>query len=300
MKKTTLFSAISAAIFCATTAFSTNDSLVSFVDPAIETQGRSVTEQAFFGQGIDQAQFTRLIDNHDRIYGPIVRQLGASLTIQRLWDDNTENARAGKSGSNWQILMYGGLARNSSMTADGFLVVLCHEQGHLTAGFPAKGRSGDRFSMVGSEGGSDYFATHSCVDKHFSSLGVEEIDPWDSSYDNDAGANFCRKVGGSNCMRKIQGGLVLARFLARGRNVGFDSPDTTQVRTTEYNGYPRTPQCRLDTYMAGAACQTPYNDVNYPTNEQEMSQQSCNNHTGDATRDREAGVRPRCWYAPGT
>lgn len=202
-----------------------------FQDPSEAKQGRSVEDQDLEGFGITQREFNSVIDVHERVYRSITSQIGASLSVARLWNDNTENANASKQGgSRWHINMYGGLARNRNITKDGFALVLCHEMGHLVAGFPAYNGSTNRFSMMGNEGNSDYFATFVCANKIWrgqESL-VVEID------EDDPVSDFCRKVGNpSHCVRKLRGSKGLATFLNGGRAVSFTNHDRNKVTRTK-------------------------------------------------------------------
>ena len=57
----------------------------------------------------------------------------------------------------YKVIMFGGLARRPEITADGFLLVVCHELGHHLAGYPFID------DWAANEGQADYFATQSCT-----------------------------------------------------------------------------------------------------------------------------------------
>lgn len=276
-----------------------------FVDPETEEQGVSPEEQAFIGGGISQQEFNAVIDEHKNKYDKdgIIQSFNASWTIAKLWTDNTKNANASKRGSRWHINMYGGLARHNTVTKDGFALVLCHETGHLLAGFPAYGGSSNRSSMMGDEGNSDYYATFACA--NFLWGDQDDINAKARDTVKPTAKEFCDKVYPSDekaqnlCYRGVNGAEGLAKFLNGDRDVFFNKPDTNKVGSTSHR-HPKG-QCRLDTYMAGAACKKydSWKHKAYPTNENEMMAQSCSgSYPGDATAVKESGFRPRCWFKP--
>ena len=92
---------------------------------------------------------------------PIIAEMGAKLVMNNNWKSSTVNASAQQSGSNWQVNMYGGLARHPLVTVDGFMMVVCHELGHHIGGAPRKGGWGSVWAS--NEGQADYFAGLKCM-----------------------------------------------------------------------------------------------------------------------------------------
>src|SRR5687767_12470496 len=76
--------------------------------------------------GLTEDQFNAVIDKIEALYAPIVSQEGARLRVVRRWADGTVNAYAEQMGTTWKVSMFGGLARHSTITEDGFALVLCH------------------------------------------------------------------------------------------------------------------------------------------------------------------------------
>jgi hypothetical protein len=289
----------------ATTLVDQTQSFISEEDAASRAPS-TIEDQNLYGGGISQEDFNDVIDYHKGKYNDTIRSYGVSWSIAKKWTDNTKNANASKQGSNWHINMYGGLARDDNFTKDGFALVLCHETGHLLAGFPAYSRGGSsRKGMMGNEGNSDYYATYACA--HFL---------WDDKKEENAEAAksvdsvakaFCDKAlegedARNLCYRNLNGARGLAKFLNRNQPVYYDKPDNNKVSRTS-DPHPRG-QCRLDTYMAGAVCgkYASWKHEAYPANEREMRAQSCSEasgkYPGDAEAVKAAGMRPRCWYAP--
>lgn len=214
------------------------------------------------GTGISEEQFNGAIDAALKAYEPIAQAQGKKLKISRKWKNTTVNSDTTEDGNTWLVNAYGGLARYKGMTADGYLLVLCHEIGHHEGGFP---RYSDA-KWASTEGQSDYFATGKCFKEIY-------------------GDNEGDKI------RSIGAGLVLAevlRELGKDPAISIDTPDPKKVDKT-YEGHPDA-QCRLDTYVNGAVCRA---SVKIPYSKDEPKQGACSQENGEIE-----GVRPRCWYAP--
>ncbi len=114
--------------------------------------------------GITEAQFNAVMDRMQAVYGPIVASLGATMHIIRLWSYDTVNASAEEQGTTWILNMYGGLARDKSITQDGMALVACHEMGHHLGGAPKYGGGSD---WAADEGEADYYANTKCLHRIF-------------------------------------------------------------------------------------------------------------------------------------
>ena len=252
--------------------------------------------------GISQEEFDDAIDEAEEYYGPLFQEaFGSRLRINRLWSNSTVNASASRSGSTWNVNMYGGLARRSEVTKDGFALVLCHEIGHHVGGYPFY--SGN---WASSEGQSDYFATLSCArelwrdDLVLNATFRESVNPYAKT--------LCDEVWGTEddqnlCYRNMMAGKSLADLLSALGNatVQFDDPDTSVVSRTS-TSHPAG-QCRLDTYMAGALCDDEWDARVIPgqsgrntvASEETSASYSCSHTEGYASYIE--GLRPNCWFA---
>lgn len=244
-------------------------------------------QDGFFDNGMTEDAFNEIIDSVEKFYTPIVKQLGATLIINRKWDDSTVNAQAYQSGDYWYVDMFGGLARRPEITYDGFAMVLCHEIGHHIGGFPFVE------DWAANEGQSDYFALHGCAKTIWTNETKEEtvIDAYAKqlcdNYSNDA----------KLCYREMNAGYSLANLLGslnKGKQVSFQTPDKTIVRKTN-NAHPNA-QCRLDTYVASTLCNKPWDNKVIPQTESESSKSLCINTNVNGGYDIQA--RPRCWFKP--
>jgi hypothetical protein len=246
---------------------------------------------------MSKAEFDAVMDKALKVYGPIIKDnFGKKFNIEREWNNDTVNAYAYQSGSNWNIHMYGGLARR--VTSDGFLGVICHELGHHLGGAPIK-------SWATNEGGSDYFVSRcmrnivghetETAAKAAALVNKTAKSKCDEVYSNEGDRNFCYRVmNGAKSLADLLGG--------RSGATSFETKDRNVVSVT-YDMHPRA-QCRLDTYVASALCSKmneTWDDAEIPgkgmskrSGEMESSNYTCNTFQGDDAMT----VRPRCWFAP--
>ncbi|HEX2691402.1 MAG TPA: hypothetical protein VHN14_32535, partial [Kofleriaceae bacterium] len=115
-------------------------------------------DNRFAATGITEQQFNSILDLIELRYRPEFFFFNATLVINRFWDDPTVNSYARRTGNNWIIDMYGGLARRAEITPDGFALVACHEVGHHLGGYPFFTGS---WGAV--EGEADTYATQACA-----------------------------------------------------------------------------------------------------------------------------------------
>ncbi len=255
------------------------------------------------GAGIDEKTYNKLIDEVEAYYIPVVKKLGATLKINRMWSTATVNSTAHQSGKKWFVDAYGGLARYPIMTADAESAVLCHEMGHHLGGFPKVKSFGN--SWASNEGQSDYYATMKCFrvlhenDDNVSLMANVTI-PKEVKAGCTQAFKSTKEI--ALCHRSAMAGKVLAQVLYElGHNKldlmaagepdvepAFDTPSTNVVTST--NGAHPLAQCRLDTYFNGAICGMSATE-NFGTTE---------GATGACAEEKKDtyGFRPRCWYKP--
>lgn len=245
--------------------------------------------------GITESQFNEAIDKVEKIYAPIVSNMGGKLSIERKWTDGTVNAYAQQSGSQWKVAMFGGLARHKTITKDGMSLVVCHELGHHIGGAPKKlnGMSG----WASNEGQADYFSSLKCLRKAFlndnniaivAAMTVPKalVDGCTKTYKSD-------KEDTALCVRIGMAGKSVANLfseLSKLPETKFETPDTKVVSTTDDN-HPKA-QCRLDTYFQGAMCDKSFNE---DVSQKDEVKGTCHPSLGD-----KIGTRPLCWFKPKT
>ena len=239
-----------------------------------------------------EEKFNSIIGRVEAVYAPVVAARGKRLQMNNDWRSTTVNASANQSGDVWHVNMYGGLARHQLTTDDGFMMVVCHELGHHLGGAP-KYYGGD---WASNEGQSDYFAGLKCMrrvlqnDDNVAIVAGMQIDA--------KATEKCREVYKSEsevalCQRVAMAGKSLGQLLGSlggNSNVNFHTPDTKVVRRTNDN-HPAA-QCRLDTYFHGGLCDK---SIAEDVSDTDAITGTCIKKDGYT-----AGVRPLCWYKPGS
>jgi hypothetical protein len=271
--------------------------------------------------GISQQDFDQVLNALESVYAPIVAAEHATLKISRDWENPEVNAASSRSpfGSTWILHMYGGMARHPQMTKEAFLLVACHEMGHQL------GKS-TRYTgtPMASEGQADYFATLKCMRRvlHVFKTAGETVrlahaagrlatqacgrfQKLNLDGNNDAMAICLREHSAADTLAKILGALTNDKRAQKGLPQlpipDLQTPDESVSPHTLTDTYP-LPQCRLDTYSAGALCPVPVetpldaNSANsgvclLPTRGGQSLAKSNQNSIDD-----QLGARPRCWY----
>lgn len=215
-----------------------------------------------FMSTMTESEFRQTIDQVTSVYRPIIQSRGAQLITEYNWNDSTVNAYADKQPGQWTIAMYGGLARRQEITKDGFMLVVCHEMGHLLGGFPFY--SGED---VAGEGQADFWATQACAKR-----------VW--------GGNASRTKA-----RMVAASQSISNMLATLEGSAYPSPSRKDPSVVLYtqDTHP-VAQCRLDTYLAGVACNQVFPLDAYPLTQFQAYSVSC--------LGLQKGARPRCWFAP--
>jgi len=244
-------------------------------------------------KGITEAQFHAVIDRVEALYSDVVAARGGELQVRRLWEDNTVNAYAQRSGNKYIISMFGGLARHHAITQDGFALVVCHELGHHIGGFPKK--ASWYGTWASNEGQSDYFANLKCLRRVFNdseATAFTRTAMLDPVAEAACAENFSTADEIALCVRNSMAGMSVMSLFRDLRNEDtdfrFDTPDPAVVSRTA-DAHPAT-QCRLDTYFHGSLCEKP---VSEDVSADDPAPGTCVRADGYSW-----GVRPLCWYKP--
>ena len=212
----------------------------------------------------DESTFNRIINIGQQLYNATARQYGETLTFVRLWQDPTVNASAWKDGrGNTEVTMYGGMARRPEVLPLSFALVMCHELNHLYGAAPYL----DSGLRISAEGQSDWAGAGWCLQNVAAQLGDATSFPQTTYMQNMCGCSSpppptptpCVKqelqllACNQTCLQALGAANGLGTLLSRlnGEPVpNFETPDRTIVSRTELS-YPRTIQCRLDSYHNG-------------------------------------------------
>lgn len=245
-------------------------------------------QDSFYGNNMTEEEFDEIISKMQEIYEPVSEATGMDLDIDGYWSNSTVNAYAYQSSGTRYVRVYGGLARRAEITQDGLVLVICHELGHHLGGFPKY----TDYEWAANEGQSDYYSTIACARKVWGEIHIDRK----SAYILPEVRKICNEIWYTTndrnlCHRTLMASKSLADLLAslHGVTVDFSKKDGKIVSET-YEKHPR-PQCRLDTYVAGALCEAKWDHKFIPKTEREADWVSC--------PEDKYGAKPRCWYAPG-
>ena len=249
------------------------------------------------------AEFEDAIEQYVRIWAPLAEAHGGQLNAVRNWDDSTVNAFADRHGNEWSIQMFGGLARREEVTLDAFKLVVCHELGHLFAGYHF-----GYYSGMASEGSADYFATQVCARQTW-----EGEVALNATFRGNAIPHVRRECDAvwqteneqNLCYRTAAAGASLSSLFAALNGSQFPQPNTPDMtQASQTLTYHPDAQCRMDTYFQGGLCARRhdlglipgYNGVDGANT---MAVERIANANSCATTDGYArGIRPRCWFKP--
>lgn len=241
-----------------------------------------------------EARFLEIVGRVEAVYSPIIKKdFGATLYMNNDWKSTTVNASAQQYGTTWQVNMYGGLARHKLATDDGFMMVVCHELGHHIGGAPRYDRNTD---WASNEGQADYFAGLKCMRRVLQnddniaivagmSIDAEATAQCQSVYKSASEVALCQRISMAG---KSLGSLLGS--LGGNSKVNFNTPDKKVVTRTNDN-HPQA-QCRLDTYFQGSLCDK---SIDENVSMEEAIAGTCIKKDGYTK-----GVRPLCWYKPGS
>lgn len=268
-------------------------------------------------------QFNEIIMAFRAEFGPIAEAMGFPLAIETDWESDADVANADigfdvTRSTEYRILFHGGWARRQ--TPDGVAGTLCHELGHYTSGHPHV--DGHAPSQLAIEGQADYFegfclrqlwrndaALNARYINHpLLTDGAKEACDLAWSSGNDRG--LCYRISAAALDSAHVGhrrGVELGYNSATDPVPAYETPERLKVpwNNTTYG----TLQCRLDTRLAAAHCNSSHDfsmipggyreldDPNASVIDAEMHAQDyyCSRSRGDTV-----GVRPLCWFRPQT
>ena len=256
--------------------------------------------------GINESEFHLILDRFEEIYTPLVREQGGLLELKRYWESGIVNAQTSRSGDTWTIEVWGGIARHEAVNLDAFTLIMCHEFGHHFGGDPKMGFV--FFNWVSVEGQADYYAAVKCFEmltRHEDSVAIVNDMEIHAIPDNACSETYSDPNEQAMCKRVSMAGYYLGLLLQdafpkgdsdpfpgyafwerkkEDKPVSFDTPDNVAVWMTKKT-HP-TPQCRVDTFFAGALCNKKLSDSSPESG-------YCKRAEGF-----KVGVRPRCWFKP--
>lgn len=233
-----------------------------------------------YNNGYQKKRYLEVINSFKKVYGPIIEKKGGEFHIIADWTDGAVNAWADRFGNEYQLEIPGGLSRYYLINEAGFVLIICHELGHLLGGRPSKGKRG----FISVEGQSDYFASLKCMRRMNREIEIK--------IDRDPEVDLaCREIPENQaCLASLSGAKSVTSYyaeLADEPAPSLKKKDPSRVKKTQ-RGHPKA-QCRLDTYRSGALCPVRF--------EEEIDEDNFRRGVCHLTRFQEF-ARPRCWYSP--
>lgn len=247
---------------------------------------------AFAWAGVSYEDYEFLRQRTLEVFSPLVAERGYTLHASDRWGSLSDLAGAERAYKNWSIWVPGGLAKHEAIDFHGLATFFCHEMGHHLGGVPYKSKF-YASTWASSEGQADYFASAKCFSVLFTPQ--EHLSWWEA---NEAHVpqtirNLCQEAHSGlprviSCVRGILGGLSASHFLNRKAkkrpNPQIETPSAKVVKKTTWKH--TKPQCRLDTYIAGALCGAFQKNSTVAWDDNEGF---CDGLSG-------FGQRPTCWY----
>jgi hypothetical protein len=247
------------------------------------------------------------------LYRPQAQVLGAELIVVN--DPATGTSIDIGEDRRWVIKAGEDLLRPGKTPPDVVAMIACHEVGHALAGYPFKGNFNqaaglpEQFGTISSaENQSDYFAAKDCLPRLWRDERARNASFADAI--PDASRAGCDAAWGGQderdvCYRVTATAQAFAFWLAKPGQTpaSLESHHAGEIDVTSTSGHV-SPQCRIDTLVAGARCDIKihgdvipglvapfadlYKQVN-PRAEAAARPHAC--YEG-------AGARPRCWFKP--
>ncbi|MBF0361179.1 MAG: hypothetical protein HQK49_09220 [Oligoflexia bacterium] len=241
---------------------------------------------------VTSERFDEIIDDIQKIYASTIKsERDLNLFIMRL-GMSPNGLRDGVAivGKRAMITISKVVASDANITEDAFAMLVCHEFGHVLGGRPTFDKKG-MIGITSVEGQADYWAAAKCFKKYATKTKMNLISQ--KVLENfvsdipDVIAKKCKKNFSQDtyksliCQRTAKAALSLKDYFNLNKSTNDDdyvsenkvAKKTKSLTTLTTYG---TNQCRFETYLRGAYCDS---DIN--------SNSNCT--VGD-------GVRPNCWY----
>lgn len=239
---------------------------------------------------INESQFIEISQKVAALYEPSIKAKGNNLLLRLFWNDS-KMAYANNfvpEYKQYEVTISGDYTQTPDLTPDAFSLIVCHEFGHLFGGAPYTNpyRSSN-------ESQADYYSTLKCFKKlvadDYNLLFVLK----QGSLITSEMQNQCKQVYSQwesdyyICLR----GMLAAETLIRSRNpeanVSISKKDLEKVDYNIFDHY-GSPQCRLDSLVAGLLCNAKGNVSN-----KDYHKGTCTKESGH-----KFGIRPRCSFNP--
>ena len=254
---------------------------------------------------MNKAELQNMISATQKELSPQYQKLG--IKIKAKFNPKNQSLQAEVSYPSspqapWNIAFSQGLL-SAKLDRDALQLVLCHEFGHILGGYPVVQFLAD-LALVAVEGQADYFATQACARKLWIKTttpeqGAQARAKLPEQAQKDCDQTWSEPNQRNVCYRILAASVSLtnrfSQLMPPSENAlpGEEHPSygaVSKFRVTETYGDLNSPQCRLDTFAAGALCTRPFDFSKINATDQDALKSSCT--TG-------IGARPACWFKSG-
>ncbi len=250
-----------------------------------------------------QIEFEILIDRIISFFQSSAQAHGAKFSREIFWNSSGIGAFTQRLdyGTNWRISFYDGILRLPFVNDDVITLVACHEIGHHIGGYPFKENG-----WSSAEGQADYFATHACLPKVWKDQRERNesfVSMVKTDFRKKCDESFAEVWRRQICYRSTVAMEHMVHYEGYGKKTQpkLSLKDKTKVISTQLM-HP-SPQCRIDTQLAGIFCGMLFDFENIPGHfnrgENTLSAEQESNRFICTTKSMQPdAARPRCWFAP--
>ena len=241
---------------------------------------------------VPKQRFDLVLQRLEEMFSPLFQERKRKLVFIAHWDIDVVNAYATQVEDSDVILILGGLAQHPLASEGSLILALCHELGHFLGGPPY--HSDPDLSSLSVEGQADYFASAFCMKAYYHHYPPPEQVLFPSSRE---AKELCRqklpspdnaddqKKEEQICLHTLQAALsgLQSLYPPNGAQYALSTPFQHQGSEITKEGY-TSPQCRLDTFVAGALCNRSVEHISFSTIEDSYCQIGPHE-------------RPPCWFS---
>lgn len=246
---------------------------------------------------VSYANYLNVMAEAHQVFSPDFNKIGEKLIFDDRWEDSGTQAYGQTVKGRYIISITGGLATNSFIDEDVLKLIICTAIGRKMGGAPyMQLGQHEKLSLPGQ---ADYFATARCMkrwplkNENRSNINQNKSLVGDKDYNPRVKA-LCKSTFQDTrdqeiCLRSAHAGrdFSWALEVLNGKNPSADFDIKANAASTILDAFP-DPQCRLNTFLAGALCQADLNE--------EISWEDAKKGFCSAEEQRLIGARPDCWY----
>jgi hypothetical protein len=243
-------------------------------------------------QAVTEQSFQDVIGFVLSTFQPTLAAVGIRLDTKLRWSDPNRIASIVidyNDEKHYTLQVNGGDTKTPSFTNDGLAQVVCHEIGHILGGSPGN----PYVARLAVENQADYFAANVCLKRVFAKDPNIEIMAQINvpvSIQNKCESVYVNPRQVALCERIMMAGYASADDYRAYKKIKTPlSFDRAENAAKDVNLSYASPQCRLESAIAGALCEKGFGTL--LDSNGEIRALNCERSQGF-----NLGVRPACWY----